>query len=264
LIVVAFLFPLALYCFVLGLINRRRRPLMVPAAWDFAGILFAASGFLVFAVPAMLTSLSERWRLLWLVGQAQGLANGSEGSYEAWVFVSAAYFLGVVLTAAYVLWGRRHQTAVYNVDPAVLEEVLAGVLDALGLLWSRAGSRYFLRHPGKRAPVREGESAAVQAARPARQGAVGGTALSSAEDLEQSAYLGLDLAPALRHVTLRWEVGADDSLREQVEGELCRALAEVRTRGNPVGGWMMTAGWVLLLLALLAFAAAVYVRLFLR
>ena len=45
-IFVAFLFPLAVYCLVLGLINRRRQPLMVSAGWDFAGLLFAASGFL--------------------------------------------------------------------------------------------------------------------------------------------------------------------------------------------------------------------------
>ena len=58
----AFLFPLAVYCLILGLINRRRHPLMVSAAWDFAGLLFAASGFLAFGLPGILNGFTERGR----------------------------------------------------------------------------------------------------------------------------------------------------------------------------------------------------------
>src|SRR5262249_9168748 len=130
LIVVAFLFPLAVYCFVLGVINRRPRPLMVSAAWDFAGLLFAASGFLIFSVPVMLSGFSESWRAFWLVGRAPGQAT-SEGAYDTWVLVSATYFLAVVGVSAFVLWRRRLQTAVYNVDTVVFEEVLLGVFEAL-------------------------------------------------------------------------------------------------------------------------------------
>jgi hypothetical protein len=45
---VALALPLAVYLLVLAWINRGRRALMVSGPWDFAGILFAASGFLLF------------------------------------------------------------------------------------------------------------------------------------------------------------------------------------------------------------------------
>ena len=42
---------LAIYLLILGAINRRQHPLMVYGPWDFAGVLFAASGFLLFGGP---------------------------------------------------------------------------------------------------------------------------------------------------------------------------------------------------------------------
>ena len=55
LLLALFLFPIALYCTVLGMINRRAQPLMVSGAWDFVGVLLATSGFLLFVGPAMLS-----------------------------------------------------------------------------------------------------------------------------------------------------------------------------------------------------------------
>ncbi len=69
-IVVAFLLPLAAYCLILGLINRRRHPLLVSAAWDFAGLLFAASGFLAFGLPGILNGFTERGRSTALFGRS--------------------------------------------------------------------------------------------------------------------------------------------------------------------------------------------------
>ena len=43
-----------------GVVDRRQ-PLFVPGPWDFAGILFAASGFLLAGGPALLSSRSETW-----------------------------------------------------------------------------------------------------------------------------------------------------------------------------------------------------------
>ena len=57
--VLVFLFPLAIYCLIVSLLNRRPRPVMVSGTWDFAGVLFAVSGFLLLGGPVMLTSLSE-------------------------------------------------------------------------------------------------------------------------------------------------------------------------------------------------------------
>ena len=66
---VAFLFPLTIYLFVLGLINRRRGPLLVSGPWDFAGVLFAASGFLLVVGPSILAGMGDRWRVVRLAGQ---------------------------------------------------------------------------------------------------------------------------------------------------------------------------------------------------
>jgi hypothetical protein len=255
LIVVAFLVPLSVYCLILGLINRRRRPLMVSAAWDFVGLLFAASGFLAFGLPGLLNGFTERGRQAALFGRPA--SGGGAWAWLADLFdglcatlfsagngtVLVAYFLLVVAGSAYVLWRRRSQTAVYNVHPEVLDEVLAGVLDAAGLAWSRAGNRYFIARPGKGDPP------------PERRGAYPATA----EDIERSAYLEMEPAPALCHATLRWET-EDADLRKQVEAELAGALAGVRTEDNPTAAWLMTAGIVLLLTTTIIFGLVVILR----
>src|SRR5207253_8850992 len=80
LIIVAYLLPLAVYCLVLGFINRRRHPLMVAGAWDFAGLLFAASGFLAFGLPGLLSGFTERGRSAALFGRP-----ASGGGAWAWL-----------------------------------------------------------------------------------------------------------------------------------------------------------------------------------
>src|ERR1700758_3195552 len=49
-----FFFPIALYCLILGMINRRPHPVMVSGSWDFFGLLLAASGLLLFGGPTVL------------------------------------------------------------------------------------------------------------------------------------------------------------------------------------------------------------------
>src|SRR5437764_1032979 len=79
LIFVAFLFPLGVYCLILGAVNRRRHPVMMSAAWDFAGLLFAASGFLAFGVPGFLSSFSEQGRRVAMFGRAPSADEGRWG-----------------------------------------------------------------------------------------------------------------------------------------------------------------------------------------
>jgi hypothetical protein len=281
LIVVAFLVPLAIYCLVLGLINRRRRPLMVSAAWDFVGLLVAASGFLLFGLPGLLSGFTEHGRRVAMFGRApQG-----NGGATAWFWdlfeglcstlfevgsggVLMTYFVVVVAACALTLWRRQGQTAVYNVHPDVFDEVLAGVLDAAGLVWSRAGSRYFIRRPAPgRKPVAVSADEGVEPAPPLAvrehlpPGPGRGDYPASAEDFEQSAYLEVDAAPALCHVTLRWDA-EDKELRQVVEAELAPALAEVRTRHNPAAFWLLTAGSLMLSAAVLTFVFVVLRRLF--
>ncbi len=271
-IAVAFLFPLAAYCLILGLINRRRHPLMVSAAWDFAGLIFAASGFLAFGLPAILSGFTERGRTIamfgrpstdrgiwsWFADLLEGFCSTLFNIGNAAVLI--VYFVLVVVGSAYILWRRQAQTAIYNVHPEVLDELLAGVLDATGLLWSRAGNRFFIARANKGQPPAIDPSEGVIETLPpptARRGAYP----ASAEEVERSAYLEAEPAPTLCHVTLRWET-EDADLRKQVEQELQRALAEVRTSDNPTAGWLLTVGIVLLLSSLMIFGMVVIHKMF--
>jgi hypothetical protein len=252
LILLAFLLPLAVYLLILGSINRRRRPLLVGGVWDFIGLLFAASGFLLFGGPAVLSSLSERWRRRWLLGQAGG--DAGEGLYEFWVFLSALYFLAVVAGAAWLLWRQRHLTAVYNVSGDLLEEALGRACDRLGLNPVRSGN-LFLFGPSFEATVgRWRTTEAIQAphhrpvaVRPLAEEelapAKGGTAAEHL--LGQTAVLEVDPFPAFRHATLRWDP-ADTPLRREVEAELARALAETPVPDHMLGLWLTLLGLALL------------------
>ena len=91
-IFLAFFFPLAIYLLVLGVINRRRRPLLVSGVWDGVGLLFGVSGFLLFAGPAIFSSLSERWRMTWLLGKDAPIA-AADRAWQFWIFLAIVYFV---------------------------------------------------------------------------------------------------------------------------------------------------------------------------
>ncbi len=221
-----FLLPLAAYLFVLGLVNRRWHPLVAAGTWDFAGVLFAASGILMFGGPALLTSFSESWRDFWLVGQAPAPSLFGEHNWIFWSGLSLAYFLAVVAGAAVLLRRRRNTTVVYNVDPAVFDDLLAQALEGMGLSWSRAGNNVVL------APA-DAKASGFAAAR-----------LSPAGP-DRVAVVEVEPFPAMYHVTLRWET-SDDGFRQEVEAALARTLGRVHTADNPVGGWfMLTSGFLM-------------------
>jgi hypothetical protein len=262
LIFVAFLFPIAVYLFVLGFVNRRRHPIVLPATWDFVGLLFAASGFLAFGGPAILTSASERWRDLWLVGRLGG-ANGDATINPTWRIIAGLYFVVIVAGAGITLFLRRSQTAVYNVDTATFTEVLEGVLDSLGLNWSRTADRYYIQETRKGRPASTASTNAIQAA-PSPSVVAGEPPRRPAPAVEitGSAYLALDLSPNWHYVTMAWDTNGNDSLREQVESELKRALTEVTTNENPVAVWMLGSSLVLIMLSLSIATIAVVFRIF--
>jgi hypothetical protein len=262
LIFVAFLFPLAVYLFGLGFLNRRRHPIVFPATWDFVGLLFAVSGFLVFGGPAILTSASERWRDLWLVGRLGG-ADGDAATNPAWRIIAGLYFVVVVAVAGITLFLRRSQTAVYNVDTGTFTEVLEGVLDSLGLNWSRTADRYYIQESRKGRVASASQSSAIQAA-PSSAVVAGEPPrrVTSALEVNGSAYLSLDLSPTWRYVTMTWEANGNDALREQVERDLKRALSEVTTHENPVAVWMLGSSLVLMMLSLSIATVAVVIRIF--
>jgi hypothetical protein len=260
LIFLAFFLPLAVYLLVLGRINRRRRPLLVPGTWDFLGLLFAASGFLLFGGPALLSSAHERWRLSWRFGHGWSAAIGPDATWAVWYGLFALYFVAVVAAAARLLARRRRQTSIYNVAPAAVPLALAEVCEQLGLDPVRSGNLFLFgltleepagRRAGTQAPPHLPLPAglALPHGRTATAGPPGAP-LGEAELLGPSTILEVEPFPLMRHVTLRWGP-ADSPLRPEVERELARRLARTAAPPHDVGGWLTLAGLFLLAASLL-------------
>src|SRR5262249_36319761 len=135
LLLLAMLFPVAVYLAVLGWLNRRPRGFLVSGPWDFCGVLFAASGFLMLGGPALLDSLSESesWRRLWLMGKGGDNGPLTERLEVGRALLYGGYFLLIVSAAAFLLWRRRRLTAIYNVDPTLVETVLGEVFERMQL-----------------------------------------------------------------------------------------------------------------------------------
>jgi hypothetical protein len=225
LLVLAFIFPLGIYCLILGALNRRERPLLVSGRWDFAGVLFATSGFLLFVGPAVLRSLYERWRFHWLLGVTGDADRDGGVGYSLWLATWYVYYVAVIAGSAWMLKRRGEFTAVYNLDRAVLEVALARVLERLGVSWRRAGNHFFLKPETLVPPV--GDSPALE----------------------------IETFAALNHATLRWH-GVDEPSRQGIERELDQVLAGMPPSGNSVGGWFISLGASILFVA---FAGAAFV-----
>jgi len=186
LLLAIFLPPLAVYLIALGWINRRPHPVLTAGAWDFTGVLFALSGFLLFGGPAFLGSLDEQSRAFWLLGVTEPAKASPAGDWTFWIVVRLLYFAVVSGAAAFVLWRSRRLTSVYNIDSRSIFTALEQAYRRLSLN-----------------PVRYGDSFLI----------------------EPSTTLQVDVFSPMRHATLRWDP-ADSPLRRAVEKELTRLLTE--------------------------------------
>jgi hypothetical protein len=219
---------------------------MVWGPWDFLGVLLATSGLLVFGGPAALTMFYDKEVRDFLVGRFH-LAHFSSLFFKWWG-LWVVYYLLVLASAACLIWSRRTKTAVYNVEPAVLDDVLAGALERLGLEWTRLGNRVFIGFP-----ARPGAEAHVAAGAPPQRP---GTARAGLAPPGREAILDIEPFYATRHVTLSWAYTAGP-VREQVEAELARALGEVCARDNPASTWLMLAASFLFALIFFGVALAI-------
>jgi hypothetical protein len=259
LLILAFLLPLSLYLLVLGVLNRRPHPLLVSGVWDFIGLLFAASGFLLFGGPGILGGLNERSRRYWLLGQQAGAGGGSGDNWQFWVLLSVVYFVLVVGGSAYLLLRRRHVTAIYNVDPVAAEEALAEACMSLGVPPVRSGNLFLFgivvgRTPGGRNGPRTGIQAPHYLPADGREALPRTAPAAKAKGtdlLGQAAVLEVDAFPLMNHVTLRWDP-PDPPLRHEVESALARRLAGSPAPDSDLGGWLLVLGFALLCLTTLA------------
>jgi hypothetical protein len=222
LIVVGFLLPLGIYLLILGRVNQRYRPLVVSGVWDAVTLLGGLSGFLLLAGPVVLTSLQERWRRLWILGDRSVLEN-LDIYRPGWILAALGYFLAVVCIAGWIVRRSRPLTVVYNLEPADFAEILVQACDQVGVHCAPCPGGYRL--------------------------ALG----------EQGGIVSVERMDSLKNVTLHWSTEALP-LRERVEAELRDVLAAYETPDHWAGLWITLAGLSVLTVALLV-AMVVAVRL---
>ncbi|HZU37968.1 MAG TPA: hypothetical protein VFA18_18755 [Gemmataceae bacterium] len=240
-IVALTLFPLALYCFALAAVNRRRHPVIVSGTWDFLGTLFGASGFLLFAGPYVLNCLNDRWRDQWLLASADPSADIGDAGHQLWWWIRAGYFMVIVAGAAWLVYRQRRVLSIYNINPAAVPEVIGQILDGLHLSWMWRGNRLLLFDKPS-LPAAEGNGTHT-AALSSYSGAAGGTQIQEAGTRVAAALasepvrlLDLDVFQGLHHASIHWATQADRR-RVLVEAELRKALADVQTDHNPAAFW---------------------------
>jgi hypothetical protein len=259
-IFVVFLIPLGLYLLLLAHFNRQSRPIFVSGPTDFIGILFAASGFLMFGGPAILTSLNESWRSFWLLAETAS-RESLLAQWRFWVFLSVLYFAVVVAGAGFVLYRRRQMTSIYNVEHAQVAAALEEICKEHGLSPIRSGDVYVfgpgLESPPEPSPegIQPPHAVAGMAQKIARLDRPGSPA---DEYAGQTAILELETFRAMRHVTLRWDP-ADSPLRAVIEDALERRLAEAGAPYHETAVWLTMAGYLMLGASLFA-AAFLVVR----
>jgi hypothetical protein len=268
-------FPLAVYFLVLAQLNRRRHPVIVGGVWDFAGVLFALSGFLLLGGPFIMATLNQDWRDFWL----RSPLRSSEGLSEKWWYLRlglwALYFTAIVVGSIFLLRGRSRVTSIYNVDQDTLDQSLSQVLDRLHLKWKRAGHLLYIDAPvlsdGQPLPketvgvtsqaiIEEGELGIEDGGTVARSREIRGQE-SGVRDQESGVKgqgaapltthhsplttLKVNPFPAMCHVTLQWS-GGDRLVRREIETELAKHLRGVPAPHNPSATWLMSVACVLM------------------
>jgi hypothetical protein len=230
------LFPIATYCVVLALLNRRLQPTLVPGTWDFLGLLSAASGLLLFAAPRVINTLFAQAIQNTLFDEGGPSPATADHLHTLWLFAWLGYYVLVLGGAAVLVWLRAGKTVVYNVGAADFDRALEQALARLRLGVTRSGNRLFLSASVPQAePVPEPQLTAVSAA-----------PLSAAPELPAAlprvsggdAVLDVEPFGLLWNVTLHWR-SQNGTVRREVEEELAKELAEVRTYDNPVGSWFL-------------------------
>jgi hypothetical protein len=237
-----FLFPVAAYCLFLAMINNRPQPTLVSGPWDFAGVLFATSGFWLVGGPTALSAFHNRSRLALAQGHVPSPAGLLASGWEFWLIIWGAYFTIILGGAILLLLRRRAVTVIYNIASPTLDDALVRSLAQLRLQATRLGNRLFLSPASE--PLADSSSDAIQPA-PRYPGAslvpvpAGTIAENRPEPMLGQATLEIDPFPAMRNISLRWRPG-NQTLRRDVEAELARELAKCASEDNPAAGWFLT------------------------
>jgi hypothetical protein len=248
------LFPIAVYCAILGMINRRAQPLVVSGAWDFAGVVLATSGFLLVLGPALITGVFQQsLHDLPLHHESMSIGGALGEVLAAWWILWLLYYLFVLGGAAFLIWMRRDSTVIYNIDAQMLDNAISAAARRLGLQTQRRGNRLEF------GPVESGTKTVDGG-----QWTVDGGVTSHSPTVQQPpstvhhppSSIEVEMFPLLSNVTLHWHCATPES-RADLERELRKSLAEVYTLDNTVGSWLL--GIAALFFLVIALLTAIFV-----
>ncbi|HYT95591.1 MAG TPA: hypothetical protein VEL76_43125 [Gemmataceae bacterium] len=242
------LLPIAIYCVALATLNRREQPALVHGSWDFLGLLFAASGLLLFVLPHLVFATFQKLLDDQLLGE-KGPSPDAAQDVVMWWWVAWGVWWALILGgAALLVWSRRNKTVIYNIAPAEFERALEQALARLKLTGTRRGARILIAPARSLDVVLEPLQNAVTADPEVTVAAPAPTVRSVPPSGE--AVVDVQMLPMLANVTLHWR-DASPALRQEIELELARELREVRTYDNPAGSWFLgVAGFLFALLFL--------------
>lgn len=247
-LLIAFLFPVAVYCSVLAAINRRSQPLLVSGTWDFVGLLFASAGFLLITGPTMALMLYKQGERSFWASTDTAVVSREVVDVLASGFVYWGLYYGLVVGGAVaLLWWRRKNTVVYNVQPEVFDSVFEQVLKQNQVPWRRHGKRLMLFSNGTSAPVSVSDAHRLDAAMH-----------------ENSSYVSIDAVPLLCNISLHWQGPTAERLREQLEVDLDKSLRQVYTEENPAAGWLLGISAVMFLIMIFTTSLVILIALMRR
>jgi len=266
-ILAVFLFPVAVYFLLLGLLNRRPRPVAVPGTWDCAGLLLACSGAILFGGPALITAFYDREVRAWLVNPRWADVPFDELLTLYWL-IWLVYLILVITGAALLIWLRSAILSVHNIEPAVFDDMLGQTLDRLGLEWTRLGDRVFIgfgtssgrlaQAPGQSpAPIYCTQIKAELSSRPS-DGNLGAGLPVPSPSRHGEAVFDVESFAATRYVSLVWR-SPGGTLRAEIESGVRRALAGVRSPDNPAGTWFLILAAALFLLIFMGVAITILI-----
>jgi hypothetical protein len=254
LLLAVFLFPIGVYCGVLGMINRRLRPLLLNGSWDFVGVLLASSGFLLVVAPAIISGQYQRNLFEFSFGRPSSPQQTLEDIWALWWSIWLLYFFVVLGGAAFLIWLRGRSTVIYNVEAQECERVFLCTLENLGLRATRVGNRYAVSIARATLPGGGADATAISA-EPLSATPRPPTQLLLARDEE--AIVDMDAWAAMFHVTLNWRVFRQP-LRVEVERDLERGLAKLETPENSTASWFLSISTGVFLLIFLALGAVIF------
>ena len=103
----AFLIPLAVYCWVLAAINRRGKPTMVGGTWDCAGMLLSAGGILLMVGPVVAPDAGSAMAVI------DDLSAGHDGRARVDVPIDQTEFMTLLGAAGFNV-GDEAPVMIYN------------------------------------------------------------------------------------------------------------------------------------------------------